>query len=659
MIANDVLQELRNGWRSVYPIDLSQTGIVCPLCGSGSGPNGTGITADPRHPGQLHCWACGFSGDILDLVQADPAIQASTLPEAAAHVAAVSGIDLVTEMRSFPQPVKEETGRGPAISLLKASVSSSDAFSDDGLTNSPGSAYLASRGISVATARMLGVRYEPAWRHPNAPTSVPGTPRLVIPTADGNAVTRDIRIPESIPAEQQRFVKQNLGPSRLLNAAALGQESPVVIVEGVFDALSVMEVGVQALALNSTSNVPQLVTAVQNADHVPPLILALDNDDAGKRAQSQLETKLHAAGAWVSTVDLTGGLNDPNDALLADKAGFGERVKTAVKDAAALASAAERAALVPMTMTANAFWAAVSHPEMMISTGIRSVDVALGGGLTPFGITVLGGRTGTGKTSFALQIASSVISGGRPVLYVPLEMSALQLTAKNLVRFAAISSPVTGAPCSAIDILTGKVPDSLKPIAEEYFASVAPMLYIMPLMSEDTAGTVVERACEIKNSHGVAPLVIIDYIQIMPVADPRLPERQVIHQNVSVLKDASDEIPFFVISSFNRAAYTAGKESARSHEAMVDVLESAFKESGTLEYTGGSLLGLWVPDGARDGGDRTDLDLYVIKNRWGQRLSRPVGLTLVGSSGEFQERWEGERVADDELPPEWRDAPEF
>lgn len=673
MIPDHTLQELRGAWRSIYPADKSHKGICCPLCSSGSGPQGTGITEDPRRPGQLHCWACGFSGDILDLVQADPGVPvAVSFPTAVTYVGTLAGIDTgsgplnTTQMAqnasSGTRAVSAGKRGGRQISSLEASESLSEDAGEDGLTNPRVQTYLAARGVSVSTARMLDARYDPSWRHPNAPASVPGTPRLVIPTADGSAVTRDIRPAESISPEQSRYVKQNVGPSRLLNAAALGQALPVFVVEGVFDALAVIEAGGQALALNSTANAPQLISAVQKADHVPPLILALDNDDAGRTAQARLTAALAAAGACVTAADLTGGAGDPNDALVADRAAFTERVSAAMSAAAAQAAAAEIAALVPMTMTAEEFFTAVDTMPALISTGIRSVDAALGGGLTPFGITVLGGRTGTGKTSLALQIVCSVIAGGRPVLYVPLEMSALQLTAKNLVRMAAIASPEAGPSCSAIDLLTGHMPASMRPIADAYFAATAPMLYVMPMTSEDTAGTVIERATQIKRARGTAPLVIIDYIQIMPVTDPRLQERQAINQNVNALKDAADSIPFFVISSFNRASYAAGKEAARGSDrdaAMLDMLEGAFKESGTLEYTGGALLGLWVPEGARAFREQIDLDLYVIKNRWGQRISRPVGLTLIGPSGEFRERRDEEGASDDELPPEWQDAPEW
>ena len=62
-------QEIRRSWKMMYPADKKGKGIICPLCGSGSGRKGTGITENPEKPGQLKCWSCGFQGDVIDLIR--------------------------------------------------------------------------------------------------------------------------------------------------------------------------------------------------------------------------------------------------------------------------------------------------------------------------------------------------------------------------------------------------------------------------------------------------------------------------------------------------------------------------------------------------------------------------------------------------------------
>ena len=53
--------------------DGSGKGYVCPFCGSGSGPKGTGLgeskdKAGNRQPGKYHCFACLWTGDGLDMI---------------------------------------------------------------------------------------------------------------------------------------------------------------------------------------------------------------------------------------------------------------------------------------------------------------------------------------------------------------------------------------------------------------------------------------------------------------------------------------------------------------------------------------------------------------------------------------------------------------
>ena len=49
--------------------DKSKKGYICPICNSGSGPNGTGITENPNNRFHYTCWAGCFSNktyvDIL------------------------------------------------------------------------------------------------------------------------------------------------------------------------------------------------------------------------------------------------------------------------------------------------------------------------------------------------------------------------------------------------------------------------------------------------------------------------------------------------------------------------------------------------------------------------------------------------------------------
>jgi DNA repair protein RadA/Sms len=62
-----------------------------------------------------------------------------------------------------------------------------------------------------------------------------------------------------------------------------------------------------------------------------------------------------------------------------------------------------------------------------LSTGLSELDRALGGGLVPGSVTLLGGDPGIGKSTLLLQAAAAV-SAGQPVLYASGEESVAQIS---------------------------------------------------------------------------------------------------------------------------------------------------------------------------------------------------------------------------------------
>ena len=48
--------------------DKSNRGYICPICGSGSGPKGTGITENPENKNHFTCWkGCFSSKSFVDI----------------------------------------------------------------------------------------------------------------------------------------------------------------------------------------------------------------------------------------------------------------------------------------------------------------------------------------------------------------------------------------------------------------------------------------------------------------------------------------------------------------------------------------------------------------------------------------------------------------
>ncbi len=71
--------------------------------------------------------------------------------------------------------------------------------------------------------------------------------------------------------------------------------------------------------------------------------------------------------------------------------------------------------------------APTAQASVRLTTGLSELDRALGGGLVPGSVTLLGGDPGIGKSTLLLQAAAAV-SANRPVLYASGEESVAQIS---------------------------------------------------------------------------------------------------------------------------------------------------------------------------------------------------------------------------------------
>ncbi len=135
--------------------------------------------------------------------------------------------------------------------------------------------YFLRRGFSLEFAREQGMGYSPE-RH-----------RLIIPTDEGY-VARTVLPYDNIP----RYLNSKGANVSLAGKAALEQDKPVFVVEGIFDALAVRQAGYEAISLNSTSNTKLLLEAVEKSEKKPELVIALDNDKTGRKTAMELKAQL-------------------------------------------------------------------------------------------------------------------------------------------------------------------------------------------------------------------------------------------------------------------------------------------------------------------------------------------------------------------------------
>lgn len=574
---------------------------VCPLCHSGTGPNGTGAFSIYNDGENWKCFVCREGGDIFDLIGAVEKIE--DYNEQLKRAGEIFRIDI--DHYHAPGNQKQAKSKQNTQSNIHNNTNTTTQDKEEpDYTDFYSQAHKAigetpyHRGLTMETIDRFNLGYVPNWRHPKAHPSVPTSPRLIIPTSKHSYLARDTR--SEIPPEQVQYAKSKVGKVRIFNSSVLYEATkPIFVVEGEIDALSIIDVGGEAIALGSTANQRALLTALESRKPAQPLIIAMDNDDAGSKANKELAEGLEQIKIPFYRIDITQQHKDANEALNADRDAFRAAVEQAieqVKNEEDATLEAEREALKKESVASSLqdFLKNIedSKRAAYIPTGFDRLDSILDGGLYA-GLYVVGAISSLGKTTFCLQIADQVAAAGHNVLVFSLEMARNELIAKSISRMTFIrDKEETGSSSNAKTtrgILTGTRYDSyshteidlINQSVEDY-KKFAKNIFI----TEGIGNVGVEEIRAKVQKHikltGKAPVVVIDYLQIIAPADMRATDKQNTDRAVLELKRLSRDfnIPIIGISSFNRDNYTAPVNLA------------SFKESGAIEYSSDVLIGL-------------------------------------------------------------------
>ena len=397
--------------------DNSKKGFICPICGSGSGKNGTGITTkDGIH---FTCWAgCFSNADIIDIIGQEQNISDynGKLQAAAKEfsITIESGYHRSTPQEDFApiaknqnQPRNEQITQhnihNNTYTIEQAQEQAEPdytAFFLQAAENIDKTGY--HRGLTAATLSRFKLGYVENWTHPKAP-QVPPSPRLIIPTSKHSYLARDTRT--ELTPEQQKYSKSKVGKVRIFNSRALTEaQKPIFIVEGELDALSIIDVGGEAVALGSTANKRALLTMLESQKPSQPLIIAMDNDEAGSKANKELTEGIERLRIPFYRLDIAQPHKDANEALNADREGFRATVEQAENiEAETLEAEREQLKREAVLYSLQDFLKNIEESKRaaFIPTGFSSLDSLLDGGLYS-GLYVVGAISSLGKTTFCL-----------------------------------------------------------------------------------------------------------------------------------------------------------------------------------------------------------------------------------------------------------------
>ena len=581
MTRDEAISYIREHGYEFFKVDKSGKGYICPICGSGSGKNGTGITTqDNVH---FTCWrGCFMHEDIFGIIGI---VNGCSNDFNEQFRTACEFFRLDIDSTDAPKTIEHVDTKTESKNDDTAKCTDYTEFYNMAAQNLPSANYF--RGISLDTLKAFHVGYVKEWRHPKAPLNVPTSPRLIIPISKMCYLARDTR--NNLTEQQQRYSKSRIGNVELFNRRALWTSNkPVYVVEGEIDAMSIVDVGGQAVGLGSTSNIKKLIEAIKAQPPEQPLIISLDNDKAGQVAMKALADELNKMNfSSYRIYKLPAGYKDANDFLMNSPDEFSAWVyEGEIRDE-------EREAFeqdaVPYHL--NSFLQTVENNRQgqAISTGFKSLDDIFDGGLYS-GLYCIGAISSLGKTTFTLQIGDNIAQTGRGVLVFSLEMSRNELIAKTLSRLSLLKSLELYGNLSKAKttrgILKGDYNREEREIiieAIQEYSQWGQKLHITEGIGNVGVAEITDKLKQyMKFNDGEPPVIIIDYLQILAPYSEKATDKQNVDKNILELKRLSRDYdtPIIGISSFNRENYNE------------PVSMASFKESGAIEYSSDVLIGL-------------------------------------------------------------------
>lgn len=644
----------------------------CPFCDGGDCAD---IFKKGKHE-QFDCKQCGKKGSIIDFYGYENNIDAQTNEGKSQIVNELCnkfGIDNNTN--------SQEAKQKPSTELLQAQIKSIKQHEDkikkydftdvvdrlhkQLLESTEGMKYFLDRGLSEDTIKRFKLGYEPkgmneAFKdYPELQNKKIGDShekaecyQYFIPTFNDkgectyilsrrNDILANQKIEEgkiNYKVDDFRKLKtKNLTgvPTTIYNFDEVMKNDLIFICEGWCDTLSLENEGYKSVALNSVTGVDKFIDMIQEVEDYQSktYVIALDNDKSGKEARQKLQDKLQKLKCRVKHLYPEGeGVKDINDMLLNDEKNL---LYSIVKIEQEIQEENEK------ILTQNSCYSHLNsilnkfisnRNKKLLSTGYSKLDKALGGGLYN-SLYVVGGISGLGKTSVVLNIVENLAKEEQDVLFISLEMSREELVAKSLSRFVRETVDKRLTPMdypSQRDIQNGNF-DIEAPYFQEgliNYAEASKRIFIKEANFNYNTELIREDIIKHKALRGKAPVVVVDYLQVLPCLKDYGDDKKNIDFNITELKRISREFdtPVIVISSIGRQYY----------KKPIDF--EAFKSSGNIEFTADVVIGLQYSFMA-DIGNKQENQIQEMYQEAKAKYPREVQTVILknrnGSIGEY------------------------
>lgn len=315
-----------------------KTGYICPVCGSGSGANGTGITT--RYGKYFKCWrGCFDKADVFDLIGMKYGL--TNFNDKLRKACELSGINY-DSLEADPLDMRNTiTSYTPhhisqAVNREVSSQNQTDymAFYKECAKNLDKCDYFERRGISKTTQHTHLLGFCSDWQNPASLKKgfqPPKTPRVIIPKTRYDYFARDVRPDDELTDYDKHFTKMHVGSVAIFGWKSLTKATePIFVTESEIDSLSIIEIGHISVGLGGVANLGLLLNMVKENKPTQELLIALDSDTAGEQAATTLDKELNDIGVNHRVVNINGRWKDPNEHLVADRIGFIQAVQSAL-----------------------------------------------------------------------------------------------------------------------------------------------------------------------------------------------------------------------------------------------------------------------------------------------------------------------------------------
>ena len=538
---------------------------------------------------RAHCFSCGANYSLFDAIGIFEGI--ADFPGQLRRAAEIYGIDLEEPSQAITPTQNRPADPAPKPKTEKKDLWEEFKYYSYNLDeDKPALEYLNNRNISMKTRGLYCI-----GSHEIQAPSGAYVKAIIIPTSPHSYVARNL---DPAADHSERYFGTPGEPRHLFPVDFLRDETkkdlPFIVCEGEFDALAILQSGGNGISMGGIEGRKKLVSFLKDPENQNgrAVINALDNDGPGQKASAALRKDLEEIpGLMVYELNISGKYKDPAERLAKDPDGLRDMIAYC-NDIEKNEPQLEKLKFMNANDYIDKFFDddLRRYASTIVNTGFPVMDQKLNG--LHAGLYVLGASSGSGKTTFALQIADNIAKSGKPVLFISAEMSAMELITKSLSRIMAEEGKNA---YSSDEIRRNYAPSKntlnmpsfinkaeIDQALNQYRQTIAPNMNIKEGNFGITIEDITEAVNAFKEQTGKTPVLFVDYLQVIKTRENSSDPRMVTDRVIVGLKLISRDLqaPVICISSFNRGAND--KESEYS----------SFKESSMIEYSSDVLLAL-------------------------------------------------------------------